>query len=85
MVTSRPEVIVQRKVIRAPIEKDRAAPHAPAPKKKATRTNLAYVVVPQNTTYRFTQEEEVFVLVRAADETTVMTAANSVVATKKGD
>lgn len=85
VVTSRPEVIVQRKVIRAPIEKDRAAPHAPAPKKKSSRTNAAYVFSPQNTAYSFTQAEDVFVLIRPMNETAVMTATKYVTAMKKAD
>jgi len=82
VVTSQPEVFVQRKAIRAPVETPQAAPRASAPK-KAARTNAAYVVVPQNTAYSFTQPEEVFVLVRNSRETVVQTAINSVVAQRK--
>lgn len=53
---------------------------ASAPKKKAARTNAAYVFSPQSTAYSFTQPEEVFVLVRSSKETVVQTAINSVVA-----
>ena len=75
MVTSQPEVFVQRKAIRAPVENGKAAPRISVPK-KAARTNTAYVVVPQNTAYSFTQPEEVFVLVRSSKETVVQSAIN---------
>lgn len=83
VVTSQPEIFVHRKVARASVENEQAAPRVSAPKKKATRTNAAYVFSPQNTAYSFTHEEEVFVSVRAVNETTVMTAANSVVAANR--
>lgn len=84
VVTSQPEVFVHRKAIRASVEKEQAAPRVSAPKKKATRTNAAYVFAPQNTAYSFTQPEEVFVLVRSSrKETVVQAAINSVVAQRK--
>lgn len=84
-VTSQPEVFVQRKAVRAPVEKAQAAPRVSSPKKKATRTNAAYVFSQQNTAYSFTHEEEVFVLARTVNETMVMTTANSVIAMKKAN
>ena len=83
VVTSQPEVFVHRKVARASVEKGPSAPRVSEPKKKATRTNAAYVFAPQNTAYSFTQPEEVFVLVRSSRETVVQTAINSVVAQRK--
>ncbi len=82
VITSQPEVFVQRKAIRAPVEKTQVAPRASVPK-KAFRTGAAYVVIPQNTTYSFTQPEEVFALVRSSKETVVQTAVNSVIAHRK--
>ena len=83
VVTSQPEIFVQRKAIRASVENKQASQRASAPKKKATRTSAAYVFAPQNTAYSFTQPEEVFVLVRSSRETVVHTAINSVVAQRK--
>ena len=84
VVTSQPEIFVHRKVARASVEKEQAAPRVSAPKKKETRTNLAYVFAPQNTAYSFTQPEEVFVLVRSVSkQAVVQTAINSVIAQRK--
>lgn len=83
VVTSQPEVFVHRKATRSYVEKEQAAPRVSAPKKKATRTNAAYVFSTRNTAYSFTQPEEVFVLVRNSKETVVQTAINSVVAQRK--
>jgi len=83
VVTSQPGVFVQRKAIRASVEKEQSAPRVSAPKKKSSRTNAAYVFSPQHTAYSFTQTEEVFVLVRNSRETVVQSAINSVVAQRK--
>lgn len=83
VVTSQPEIFVHRKVARASVDKEQAAPRVSAPKKKSSRTNAAYVFAKQHTAYSFTQPEEVFVLVRNSRETVVQTAINSVVAQRK--
>lgn len=85
VVTSHPEVFVHRKAKRAAIEHVRIAPHPSAPKKKATRTSAVYIFSAQNTAYSLTHPEEVFVSAITMNETTVMTADNSVSAMKKAN
>lgn len=83
VVTSQPEMFVQRKARNAAIENKKTTPRFSEPKKKATRINAAYVLAAQNTAYSFTQPEEIFVLVRSGIEAVVQTASNSVVAQRK--
>lgn len=85
VVTSQPEVFVHRKEKRSSIEQERTVPRASSPQKKSSRIGAAYVFAPQKAAYSFTQPDELFVLVRSTNETTVMTATNSVIATKKAN
>ena len=83
VVTSQPGVSVQHKAKRPAIERKLAVRSVPERQKKARSIGFASVLSPRNTAHSFTQQEEVFVLTRIVNATTVMTAINSVSTTKK--
>lgn len=83
VVTSQPGVSVQHKAKRPAIEREMAVRGVPERQKKARSIGSASVLSPRNIAHSFTQQDEVFVLTRAVKATTVMTAINSVSATKK--
>jgi hypothetical protein len=85
VVTSQSGVSVQSKAKRPAIERETAARSLPERQKKARSIGFASVLSPRNTAHSFTQQEEVFVLTRIVNATTVMTATNSVSAMKKAN
>lgn len=83
VVTSQSGVSVQSKAKRPAIERETVARSLPERQKKARSIGSTSVLFPQNTAHSFAQQEEVFVLTRIVNATTVMTATNSVSAMKK--
>ncbi len=83
VVTSQSGVSVQHKAKRPAIERKMAVQRIPERQKKARSIVSTSILSPRNTAHSFTQQNEVFVLTRSVNATTVMTATNSVSAMKK--
>lgn len=83
VVTSQSGVSVQHKAKRPAVEWEGTVRNTPERQKKSRSIGFASVLSPRNTAHSFTQQDEVFVLTRSVKATTVMTATNSVCATKK--
>jgi hypothetical protein len=85
VVTSKSGVSVQHKAKRPAIERKMAVQRIPERQKKARSIVSTSILSPRNTAHSFTQQNEVFVLTRSVNATTVMTATNLVSATKKAN
>lgn len=85
VVTSQSGVSVQHKAKRPAIERKMAVQRIPERQKKARSIVSTSILSPRNTAHSFTQQNEVFVLTRSVNATTVMTATNLVSATKKAN
>ena len=85
VVTSQSGVSVQHKAKRPAVEREGTVRSIPERQKKSRSIGFASVLSPRNTAHSFTQQEEVFVLTRIVNATTVMTATNSVSAMKKAN
>ena len=85
VVTSQPGVSVQYKAKRPAVEREGTVRNIPERQKKSRSIGFASVLSPRNTAHSFTQQEEVFVLTRIVNATTVMTATNSVSAMKEAN
>ena len=85
VVTSQSGVSVQHKAKRPAIERKKAVQRIPERQKKARSIVSTSILSPRNTAHSFTQQNEVFVLTRSVNATTVMTATNLVSATKKAN
>lgn len=85
VVTSQPEVFVQRKAKRGSAGQEKRISPTHVPENKDRRVGVAYVQSPTTRIHGFTQAEEVFVLVRNAQSIVVQSSANAVIAQRKNN